>query len=74
MFLPPRARHYPDAEPLPLTVRCAECEAAADEKARGWRALIGEEDDSSLMVAIFCPACAEREFGYERRATGGDAV
>jgi hypothetical protein len=47
-------------------VRCAECGAEADEQARGWRALIGEEDDGELMVAVFCPARAEREFGVAR--------
>jgi hypothetical protein len=43
-------------------MRCEECGAEADERARGWRALLGEEDDGSLMVALFCPACASREF------------
>jgi hypothetical protein len=42
---------------------CAECGVEADEQARGWRALIGEEDDGELMVAVLCPACAECEFG-----------
>jgi hypothetical protein len=46
-------------------VRCAECGIESDERALGWRALIGEEDDGSLIVAVFCPGCAEREFGRE---------
>jgi hypothetical protein len=46
-------------------VHCAECGAKADDLARGWRAYLGEEDDGSLMVATFCPECAEREFGGE---------
>jgi hypothetical protein len=39
-------------------MRCDEggCEIAAD--ARGWRAMIGEEDDGTLMVATFCLARA----------------
>jgi hypothetical protein len=32
----------------------------ADDGTRGWRALIGEEDEGSLMVVTFCPECAER--------------
>jgi hypothetical protein len=42
---------------------CEGCEAEADGRAQGWRALIGEEDDGSLMVAVFCAECATREFG-----------
>jgi hypothetical protein len=35
-------------------------------------AYLGEEDDGSLMVATFCPECAEREFRGEPVAdTGG---
>jgi hypothetical protein len=36
---------------------------------RGWRALIGEEDDGELMVAVFCPDCATREFGLKIAAS-----
>ena len=32
-------------------MRCEECGAEADENARGWRALPGEEDDGELIVA-----------------------
>jgi DNA-directed RNA polymerase subunit RPC12/RpoP len=44
-------------------VKCAECGAEADEQARGWRAMIGEEDDGELGVCVFCPECGAREFG-----------
>lgn len=43
-------------------VRGEECGVESDD-GQGWRALIGEEDDDSLMVAVFCPACVAREFG-----------
>jgi hypothetical protein len=46
-------------------MRCAEC-GIDDERARGWRALLGEDDDGELMVATFCAVCAENEFGGER--------
>ena len=38
-------------------------------KARGWRALLnGEPDvDEFDLVPVFCPDCAEREFGPPRR-------
>ena len=47
-------------------VRCAECEAESDEQARGWRALTGEEDDGSLMTAVYCPTCAAKEAARPR--------
>lgn len=46
-------------------MRCAECGIETEDKARGWRALVGEEDDGGVMVAVFCPACAERELEAE---------
>jgi hypothetical protein len=49
-------------------LRCAECGADADGKARGCRALIGEEDDGGLMVAVFCSECAKQEFGDDANA------
>lgn len=56
------------AEPL----RCAECGRAADEDARGWRALHGREHpEDQPETIIFCPHCAQREFGPERVVHGG---
>jgi hypothetical protein len=44
---------------------CIECAAAAEGRASGWRALIADDprDDESAEVAVYCPACAEGEFG-----------
>jgi hypothetical protein len=47
-------------------LRCAECGAGSDELATGWRAyLAGEldEDEREAEILMFCPTCAEREFG-----------
>jgi hypothetical protein len=55
-------------------LRCEECgrEVRASEDARGWRAVLtsepaddlrGHADDEVRGVAIYCPQCAEREFG-----------
>lgn len=45
-------------------LRCAECGRLADERALGWRALHGrEQPEDEPDVFVFCPACAEREFG-----------
>jgi hypothetical protein len=46
-------------------VRCQECQAEADELARGWRAYRGnpEQGDEEPYLLFYCPACAEREFG-----------
>jgi len=30
---------------------------------RGLAALLGMEDDDTVVTLVFCPACAEREFG-----------
>jgi predicted RNA-binding Zn-ribbon protein involved in translation (DUF1610 family) len=41
-------------------IRCVECRRE-DDGARGWRAyLLADEPE---RVAIYCPNCAEREFG-----------
>ncbi|MBD0348616.1 MAG: hypothetical protein ICV59_05640 [Thermoleophilia bacterium] len=51
--------------PPPATLVCAECQTAADERARGWRAFLAfdpDEDEFESLV-IFCPGCAESEFG-----------
>jgi hypothetical protein len=34
-------------------LHCIACGLKAAEKAQGWRALLGEEDDGELMVAVF---------------------
>src|SRR5215217_85653 len=47
-------------------VRCEECGAEADEHARGWRAMLGLEDDDTVVTVVLCPECAEREFGPSR--------
>ena len=56
-------------------LRCEECgrEGRTGEDASGWRALLtvapdddvsGDTDDDEVRgVAIYCPQCAEREFG-----------
>ena len=48
-------------------LRCGLCGREQDEGERGWRGLLGqEEDDSGLMVGVFCPECAARELGPTR--------
>jgi hypothetical protein len=45
---------------------CAECGAEASPSAARRRAMltVGDEDEEVLgEVAMFCPECAEREFG-----------
>jgi hypothetical protein len=47
---------------------CLECGERADEKARGWRALVPYdfEGDEQPDLSLYCPSCAEREFGPAR--------
>lgn len=41
-----------------------ECGVESDELANGWRAYLAEDDDEEeWRVLMFCPPCAEREFG-----------
>ncbi len=43
---------------------CAECGEVADEDAKGWRALfLRSQPEDQPEVGVFCPGCAEREFG-----------
>ena len=52
-------------ERVALIPRCAECESAwlpAGEER--WRAYLGGDDlDGPVEVVLYCPNCAEREFG-----------
>jgi hypothetical protein len=48
----------------PAALRCVEC-AATTTDGIGWRALlaVGDEDaKDDEAVAVYCPACAGREF------------
>jgi hypothetical protein len=48
----------------PATLRCVEC-ATESENGLGWRAyLVGVSDeiDDDEALAVYCPACAVREF------------
>lgn len=46
------------------SLRCLECGAVSHDCAYGWKALLGGGyEGEPLEVGIFCPDCAEREFG-----------
>ena len=48
----------------PPPLRCLECGEEADEAAEGWKALLGGGyEGEPREIGIFCPDCAEREFG-----------
>jgi hypothetical protein len=47
-------------------IRCAECGREQREGERGWQALHGREQPEDVPeVIVFCPHCAEREFGRD---------
>jgi len=56
---------------------CVECGCPSGELGQGWVAYRCDEldpdepDDGRPSVAVYCPTCAEREFGYRR--AGGPA-
>jgi hypothetical protein len=47
------------------SLKCEECGAEPDFQAHGWRAFIAPrpEEDEPPEVVVYCPECAEREFG-----------
>ena len=45
-----------------IALECIEC-AAASVEGRGWKAYLYEE---SQEVYVYCPACAQREFGADQ--------
>jgi hypothetical protein len=50
--------------PAPRELRCIECDEIAAVPADGWKAYIGGGyEGEPLEVLIYCPACAQREFG-----------
>jgi hypothetical protein len=52
---------------------CQECLVLADDAARERRLLrvdVPGEDDEPILAA-YCPACAEREFGHSRPIDSG---
>jgi hypothetical protein len=45
-------------------IQCAECGAESDGLAAGWRAYLAADfDEDEGEVVLFCPDCADREFG-----------
>jgi hypothetical protein len=54
------------------SLRCSECRRQADDGAKSWRAYETQEPDDSdapgaIGVGVFCPECAEGEFGTDER-------
>jgi hypothetical protein len=54
-------RKYESAEPLV----CVECGTLSDNDAWGWRAYRMDDPERHWLpaLALYCPICAEREFG-----------
>lgn len=59
----PWLSHWPSG-----TLRCQECFTTAPDRSSGWRAYLFaapvEAEDGALVI-VYCPECAEREFGEE---------
>jgi len=54
-------------------VRCAECGKVGEGWMEGWRAMLGtdiDDEDAPTETYLFCPACADREFGPPRGEQG----
>ena len=50
-------------------VRCEECGCSSGLRWRGWGAYLYAEPETPgpLVIAFYCPTCAENEFGHSRR-------
>jgi hypothetical protein len=46
-------------------VTCEQCGVDADERAQGWQAHRADWPGEEPQLVVYCPLCAEREFGYE---------
>ena len=44
---------------------CAECGRETIAAEKGWRAVLAGGVEDELEVGVYCPACAEREFGED---------
>jgi hypothetical protein len=54
----------PAIEARRIEVRCIECDVVATGPTDGWKAYIDSgRDGEPAEIVIYCPECAEREFG-----------
>jgi hypothetical protein len=42
---------------------CVECSREQAASKRGWKAYLTVDEDEPAEAVVYCPACAEREFG-----------
>ena len=62
--MPGSRRHHGGSWPLdvpPLT--CEECGREQADDERGWRSYLTTDEDEPAVAIVYCPRCAEREFG-----------
>jgi hypothetical protein len=55
----------PDGHPVRrwAGVRCEECGREDDSDGRGWRGYLADAGGGGEEVLVYCPHCAEKEFG-----------
>jgi hypothetical protein len=60
---------FAERQPEQLFARCVECRRVSGPFWIHWRAVRIEEPgaDDAPEIALYCPSCAEREFGAPRR-------
>jgi hypothetical protein len=46
---------------------CAECSREQSAGERGWKAYLTTDEDEPAEALVYCPDCAEREFGAHRQ-------
>lgn len=53
---------------------CLECAEWTEEFERGWRAYLTDDRFEPAEAVVYCPACAEREFGPPREPAREDTT
>lgn len=46
---------------------CVECGRVQADNERGWRSYLTTDEEEPTDAIVYCPSCAEREFGPLRR-------
>jgi len=63
------ARSQPDWFPVMTAPICEVCGCVNNDGERGWQGhLVDLDDDGEDEVVLFCPRCADREFGTKGRS------
>jgi hypothetical protein len=58
---------------MTLVIQCVECGSSTKSFEEGGRAYLTDDEYEPTKAVVFCPGCAEREFGLLRRRAHDEA-